>query len=227
MQSLRFPATLRQRQHLATRSCSIHGGASFSARRPGVLITAALALPAALAMSTAAGAQAPAAVEPSASAPAGSPAAIPNGGPFVYSLIADSSENIRAAVDRTVAHMSFITRPIARSRLNKVNPTPHTMRMDLRADSVRIAFDGSNPVVTPVNGDTVNWSNPLTHEVDRAHLVTAGDTLRQTIAAPDGQRENAVIFIDGGARVRLRVTVTSHRLPRPLVYELLFRRDTM
>ena len=146
-------------------------------------------------------------------------------GAAVYVLVPDSSDNIRAAIDRTVAHMNFIVRPIARSRLSKINPTPKQVRVDLEPDTASVAFDAGNPVVTPLDGDTVPWRNPLTGETNRTHAAVAGDTLRQTIVAPDGERENALIFSSDGARLRLRVTVTSHRLPRPLVYELMFRAD--
>ncbi len=144
-------------------------------------------------------------------------------GAAVYVLVPDSSDNIRAAIDRTVSHMNFIVRGIARGRLSKINPTPHQMRVDVEADTVSVAFDAGNPVATPLNGDTVAWRNPLTGETNHAHVAVAGDTVRQTIVAPDGERENALIFSDDGTRLRLRVTVTSHRLPRPLIYELLFR----
>ena len=145
--------------------------------------------------------------------------------PTVYTLVPDSSDNIRSAIDHTVEHMNFITRPIARSRLSKVNPTPHELRVDRSADSVSIAFDNGNPVVTPLDGNTVPWSNPLTKETDHARATVAGDTVKQTISAPDGDRENALVFSNDSARVRLRVTVTSHRLPRPLVYDLLFTKS--
>jgi hypothetical protein len=152
------------------------------------------------------------------------PAGVGSQGVSRYSLLPDSSDNIGKAIDRTVAHMNFITRPIARSRLNKVNPRPSSLRVAVQADSVSVAFDNGNPVVTPLNGNTIPWANPLTHETDQARGSVVADTIRQTLAAPDGERENALVFSDGGARLRLTVTVRSHRLPRPLVYELVFRR---
>jgi len=142
-----------------------------------------------------------------------------------YALLPDSSDNIRQAIDRTVAPMNFIIRPIARSRLNKVNPLPHQVRVERGADTVSVAFDDGNPVITPLDGHTVTWSNSLTHETDQVRATVAGDTLRQTIAAPDGERENALVFSDGGTRLHLQVTVRSHRLPRPLVYMLVFRQQ--
>jgi hypothetical protein len=149
----------------------------------------------------------------------------PPDGSFTYTLIPDSSGNVRAAIDRTVAGMFFIAQPIARGRLIKINPVPQHVRIRSGPDTISVAFDDGNPVVTPLSGDTVPWSNPLTHEMDRAHVALVRDTVKQTIAAPDGQRTNAFIFSEGGKRLRLVVTVTSHQLPRPLIYELLFRRD--
>jgi hypothetical protein len=146
--------------------------------------------------------------------------------PTLYILVPDSSESIRAAIDTTVAHMNFITRPIARSRLSKINPTPQIVRVDVGSDSVSVAFDESDPVVTPLSGDTVAWRNPLTGEMDEAHGTVAADTVRQVIMAQDGDRENALIFSNDGARLQLHVTVTSHRLPRPLVYDLVFHKAT-
>jgi hypothetical protein len=146
--------------------------------------------------------------------------------PTLYVLVPDSSGSIRAAIDKIVAHMSFITRPFARSRLSKINPTPQLVRVDIEPDSVSIAFDEGNPVVTPLSGDTVSWRNPLTGEMDEAHGTMAADTVRQVITAHDGERENALIFSSDGERLQLHVTVTSHRLPRPLVYDLVFHKAT-
>jgi hypothetical protein len=151
------------------------------------------------------------------------PAMLPKG-PAIYALVPDSSENIKIAIDSTVRHMSFIIRGIARSRLSKINPTPQRLRVDVEADTASVGFDNGNPVVTPLNGETVSWLNPLTGETDHAHAAVSGDTVRQTIVAHDGQRENALVFSEDGQRLRLHVTVTSHRLPRPLVYDLLFRK---
>ena len=134
-------------------------------------------------------------------------------GAAVYVLVPDSSDNIPKAIDHVVSHMNFIVRGIARGRLTKINPTPHQVRVDLETDTVSVAFDAGNPVVTPLNGDTVAWRNPLTGETNHAHVAVAGDTVRQTIVAPDGERENALIFSDDGSHVRLRVTVTVINCP--------------
>jgi hypothetical protein len=153
-------------------------------------------------------------------------AGVPSAGSYTYTLAPDSSDDIKAAINTTVSPMNFIVRGIARGRLTKVNPLPHTLRLRLAADTVSVAFDNGDPVVTPSDGAVVSWYNALAKETDKAHVAIAGDTVRQTISASDGDRENAISFADSGARLHLRVTVTSHRLPKPLVYQLLFRRDS-
>ena len=158
--------------------------------------------------------------------PAAMPAGMPAAGLYTYTLAPDSSDDIKAAINTTVSPMNFIVRGIARGRLTKVNPLPHSLRLRLAADTVSVAFDNGDPVVTPSDGAVVPWYNALAKETDHAHVAIAADTLRQTISASDGDRQNAISFGDGGARLHLRVTVTSHRLPKPLVYQLLFRRDS-
>jgi putative oxidoreductase len=150
--------------------------------------------------------------------------ALPPEGNYTYVLAADSSDDIKAAVNRTVDPMSFITRPIARGRLNATNPTPQQVHVTVGGDTIGVAFDDGNPVVTPLDGSTVPWQSSLTHETYQVHATMQGDTVSQHIAAPDGVRQNSYLFVGRGQRLRLRVTVTSHRLPGPLVYDLLFRR---
>ena len=173
-------------------------------------------------------AAAPAAADTAPAMPGtgGTAGSIPAGGSYTYTLAPDSSDDIKAAIDVTVSPMNFIVRGIARGRLTKVNPLPHSLRLRLAADTVSVAFDNGDPVVTPSDGAVVPWYNALAKETDKAHVAIAGDTLRETISASDGDRENAITFGDGGARLHLRVTVTSHRLPKPLTYQLLFRRDS-
>ncbi|HZS58814.1 MAG TPA: hypothetical protein VFA43_06065 [Gemmatimonadaceae bacterium] len=143
-----------------------------------------------------------------------------------YTLMADSSDDIKAAINQTVEHMSFITRPIARGRLNKTNPLPQHVQVTETNDTISVAFDNGNPIVTPLDGDVVPWRSSMTNEDYKAHVERHADTTAQVIVAPDGQRTNAYVFTDHGARLELRVTISSHRLPRPLTYTLRFRRDS-
>jgi hypothetical protein len=145
--------------------------------------------------------------------------------PTTYTLMPDSSDDIKAAVNHTVEHMSFITRPIARGRLNKTNPLPQHVRVTQTNDTIAVAFDDGNPITTPLDGNTVPWQSSMTHEQYQAHAIRMADTTAQVIVAPDGERTNAYVFTNNGERLELHVTISSHRLPQPLTYTLRFRRD--
>src|SRR5581483_272271 len=91
-----------------------------------------------------------------------------------YTLMADSSDDIKAAINQTVEHMSFITRPIARGRLNKTNPLPRHVQVTQSDDTIAVAFDDGNPIATPLNGHPVPWQSSMTHEQYQAHAVRIG-----------------------------------------------------
>jgi hypothetical protein len=148
-------------------------------------------------------------------------AARPAPGSYVYTLIPDSSDDIKLAVNQTVEHMSFITRPVARGRLNKTNPTPKEVHVVVSADTLAVTFDAGNPVATPFNGDTVPYTSTLTNERYTARFDPVGDSASQTIASKDGVKRLTYAFPDSARRLRIHVTVTSPRLPGPLNYQLL------
>jgi hypothetical protein len=153
------------------------------------------------------------------------PPALAEASLHVYELVPDGSDNIRSAIDRSVAHMNFIVRPIARHRLTKANRLAEHLTFAVQPDTVAVTFDGMNPIITPRNGDSTSWIRGETGERYQVHIAPAGDTLRQVIATDDGQRENDFVFLDDGARVELHVTLTAERLPIPLRYMLLYRRE--
>jgi hypothetical protein len=153
-------------------------------------------------------------------------AVLPATGTYTYTLVADSSDDVKGAVNHTIEHMSFITRPIARKRLTRLNPIPRHVQVTITADSLSVSFDQLNPIVTPLDGTEVPWRSAISKNDYTIHAVVEGDTLLQVITAPDGERTNALLFDEASGRLALHVTLTSHRLPEPLQYTLLFRRDT-
>jgi hypothetical protein len=156
-------------------------------------------------------------------APAPAPVAL--AGTYTFTLVVDSSDDVKGAVNHTVEHMGLFTRPIARKRLTRLNPIPHHVLVTVTSDSMTVAFDNMPPIVTPMDGSEVPWHSPNTNEDYQIHAVVQGDTLAQVITAPDGQRTNAFRFDDSTGHLAVHVTMTSHRLPEPLQYTLLYRRD--
>src|SRR3984957_3950529 len=76
---------------------------------------------------------------------------LPPSGSYTYIIAADSSDDVRSAVNRTVQPMSFITRPIARGRLNATNPTPQDVKVQITGDTLAVGFDGGTPAATPLS----------------------------------------------------------------------------
>lgn len=152
------------------------------------------------------------------------PAAVASGS-HLYELIPEESDDIRSAIDASISHMNFIIRPIARHRLSKANRRADHLEFEAQSDTLAVTFDEMNPILTPLNGDSTPWKRGGTHEWYQVRLVPSGDTLRQIIKTDDGQRENDFVFLDDGARVALHVILTADRLPIPLQYTLLYRRE--
>ena len=151
------------------------------------------------------------------------PAALASGS-HLYELVPDGSDDIRSAIDVSVAHMNFIIRPIARRRLARANRLADHLEFGVQSDTLAVTFGDMNPILTPLNGDSTPWMRGGTHERYQVRTVLAGDVVRQIINTDDGQRENDFEFLDDGATVALHVILTAERLPIPLRYTLLYRR---
>ena len=141
----------------------------------------------------------------------------------VYALSPDESDDIRSAIERAIAHMSFITRPIARRRLIRANRPSPTLTFQVRSDTLVVTFVDDNPIVTPLAGGAVPWHRRSTSEMYDVHIALVGDTLRQTIATDDGERDNDFVFLEGGAAIEMHVTLRAERLPAPLRYIAVYR----
>jgi hypothetical protein len=134
----------------------------------------------------------------------------------------DAAPDLPKVIEAATASMNFITRPIARSRLNKTNEVYQTVRIEREAGTISIQYGQRQPQRMPADGSTVAW----TREDGEKFLISARaerDDLVQTYKAEDGERTN-VFHVDPDSRIlTLKVTVTSPRLPRPVSYAITYR----
>ena len=140
-----------------------------------------------------------------------------------YTLLPERSDAIPQAIERVVADMNFIKRPFARSRLTKTNAAYRTLRLDLGAALFRIQFEGRQPIETPADGRAVGWTR---EDGERFQVSTRmeGGNLVQRFVAEDGSRRNTY-HLDPDGTLRLQAEISSSKLPRPLTYTLVYRRD--
>ncbi len=141
-----------------------------------------------------------------------------------YLYVPERSAAVEQMVDKTVAEMNFLLRPIARSRLNKTNQPYQKITLDFPAGKASIITDKRAAIVTTADGKPVKWKRE-DGEVMDVSMQWQGSALQETFAAEDGKRVNLFELSPDGTELRMLVTVSSKRLPKPLVYTLVYKRQ--
>jgi hypothetical protein len=150
---------------------------------------------------------------------------IHSSGDHTYSLDPAASDDVHQAIERTISHVNFIIRPIARHRLARTNKIPGHVTLSVRSDTMVVAMEGYNPIATPLNGGAIPWVSGVSHEIYLAHATANGSTLHQIIQASDGWRTDDFAFLDSGSLLVLHVTLAAEHLPTLLQYTLIYRGD--
>lgn len=146
--------------------------------------------------------------------------------PFVgtWELIPESSDNIDKAVEKAIARMSFIARPIARGKLKHHNKAFSRTFITLSPDGLEIRHDGGiearypSPLVD-VRAKDVDGGTVLTS-------VTPGPVMTLRYKSADGVREDQYILNEDRTMLTIAVRVASPRLPNELTYKLVFRKTS-
>jgi hypothetical protein len=120
--------------------------------------------------------------------------------------------------------MNFVIRPIARRRLEHTNQPATAVRLALGPKDVEIQFDARVPVRTPIDGRAISW----TREDGERFMVRStleASWLIQRFEAPDGAKTNRFELDSDRLLLKVHVTVESSKLPKPLSYTLVYRRQ--
>jgi hypothetical protein len=140
-----------------------------------------------------------------------------------FALDRAASDNVDRAIAQAVKEMNFVTRPIARGRLQKTNQ-PY--------QQVTIATEGANTVVTidkqparqaPSNGTPIDWTRQDGEKM-KLSMKWENGTLVETFKPEDGERVNTYSLSPDGSTLTMNVRITSPRLPKPLTYKLVFKK---
>lgn len=138
-----------------------------------------------------------------------------------YKSVSERSNDISQAIDKAVANMNFIKRPIARGRLSRTNFAYKQIRIELGATEAEITYDTQAPIRMPLNGEPIKWKR-ADGEVFDVSARLEGDKLVQTYKAEDGMRVNS-FSKDASGTLLLTVEVSSPQLPQPVQYTLEYR----
>ncbi|HEX5520961.1 MAG TPA: hypothetical protein VFX29_04660 [Longimicrobiaceae bacterium] len=143
-------------------------------------------------------------------------------GTFTYDAAA--SDDINKAIEQGIAKMNFITRPVARGRLKKTNEPYKKIVIAQTPSEVSITTDNRAAIVTPANGTAIKWKREDGEVLD-VHTAWADGKLVQEFDAEDGKRINSYTISGDGNTLTMHVTVSSPRLPKPITYNLVYRRQ--
>ena len=141
-----------------------------------------------------------------------------------YRLDRGASDDVDRAVEAVVRRMNFIARPIARARLRGADPLYERVTIAIVPAGVSTRFDAHAAIVSPLDGVPVRW----TRENGDVFLVSTrlqADRLIQTFTGREGERENIFTLGPDLRTLTVNVTVSNPRLPQPLVYRLVYRRE--
>ncbi|HET7275599.1 MAG TPA: hypothetical protein VFI91_10590 [Longimicrobiaceae bacterium] len=143
-------------------------------------------------------------------------------GTYVY--IESASDDIEMAIRAATDDMNFIVGPIARGRLRKTNFPYERIQISSTPETVSIVTDSRAPIITPATGASIKWERE-DGEVFDVSTRFVGDALEQTFRAEDGQRVNRFTLDSSGNVLTMLVTVSSPKLPEPMVYSLKYQRQ--
>jgi hypothetical protein len=133
------------------------------------------------------------------------------------------ADDVAAAINAVVADMNFIKRPIARSRLTKLNPVYKKVLIAIGDKGVFIKFDERDSIPMPAGGRPGPW----TREDGDKFMVAAQvskDQLIQTFKNYEGERTNVFTLSPDGKTLVMSATIKSPQLSKPLTYSISFGR---
>jgi hypothetical protein len=140
-----------------------------------------------------------------------------------YVLDQTDSDNINEVIETAVGKLNFLTRDIARERLEKLNPAYRKVAITSSPNEISVTVDNQPPLRTPAKGAPVAWIGPDGGKVN-ASMQLAGRRLGQTFTSVDGRRVNDYTLSPDGRTLTMQVTETSPRLSQTITYKQVYRR---
>jgi hypothetical protein len=139
-----------------------------------------------------------------------------------WRFVPEQSEPIDAAVDQAVAHLNFLIRGVARSRLRNANKPVDRIVIQYPDDDVYISLRADEPpTISPKSGEFAPYTR-ADGEVVRVKTELSDGVITQFFDSDDGQKEHVYRLLPDGA-MALEVTVFSERLRAPFQYTWIYR----
>lgn len=130
---------------------------------------------------------------------------------------------LEAAIDKATDDMSFITRPIARSRLREKTKIRATMGFAFGGGNITWTASDVPAAVSPEDGSYGSYKSG-SDTLKLSQKINAAGQLLQSFVAEDGSRKNTYTLSADGKTLTVNIVLTSSKLPAPVSYALTYQK---
>jgi hypothetical protein len=142
-------------------------------------------------------------------------------GTFTYAGGSGERSAIEKAISQATRAMGPLARRVARSRLEtKTKPDP---RIEIRVDERQVGIAAGVLWATPPDG-RARMLRDAEGDAYRVAQRVVGHRIFQEIRDEDLVIRNVFALSADGSKLAIRVSLSHERLPKPLTYELTYRR---
>lgn len=146
-------------------------------------------------------------------------------GTWVYAGGQKQRARVEKAIEALVGEMNPLYRLIARRRLKAAAKVPQRFEFKTLSEGrLSVRVDSGPARITKLDGTPIHFDNDEGQKI-RLHRVVRGSTLVTVGGRGDAAQQNTYRLDSGGRTMNLTITITSDRLPRPLRYQLTYRRQ--
>ena len=137
--------------------------------------------------------------------------------------VASHQKEMDAAIEDTIEDMNFITRPIARGKLQKSNVIFKKVTLGLEPDTVSIQLDARKATKTKSDGtQSVKWKRDDGDEF-KVSQKREDNHITQIYKGEDGSKVIDCNLSSDHKKLTMIVQVKSSKLPKPLTYTLRYK----
>ncbi|MFL6464158.1 MAG: hypothetical protein ACJ73N_07090 [Bryobacteraceae bacterium] len=139
-----------------------------------------------------------------------------------YVLIRDQSEDLKQAINRATDAMNFLRRLTARRQLREKVVLYPAFAMGRSGEIFRTSLAGKTILSLPLSGATVLWKAPFGETVQAR--LQPGPELLEIFEMKRAHCEHLFRLSPDSRVLTVDVRITSDELPKPVEYQLIYRR---
>ncbi len=130
---------------------------------------------------------------------------------------------IEKGIEKSIDDMNFITRPIARGKLEDANIAFKKITFKFSGDKVSIQHDGRAIITAPADGTAIKWKRN-DGEVFKVTQKVSETKITQTFKGDDGKKTMVYKFNKDFSQMWVSVRIDSSQLPEPVRYTMKYKR---